>query len=303
MTVDKRNYFRALVSLYESSRSSLAKMYHLSEKDLGGKTLTPKVPKNFMTERGYEDSEIKRVSFAETIGGALLGMSQDLKGRELFVHEPEDYDIRTIPNREIVENNYVPDASLSGELWALEDVKLRRVGKIRVLKAKPNPKTYTYGDGIRAETYEWDYEWMQKPEFVQLTENDGDMDKIVKAAGEEWGDASDYFRKLSSKRIAFKLVDGDELLGFFSIVFDDDTTGSNKIAPWLEKMYTFPKHRSEGFGKMMQEKAEEVSKARGYGKMLLWTDLDGYYEKTGWKHETNWKGKKGVELKLYSKKI
>jgi GNAT superfamily N-acetyltransferase len=136
-----------------------------------------------------------------------------------------------------------------------------------------------------------------------LKETDKNMPEIIKAAEKEWGSASEYFKKLSDKRIAFKLVDGDKLIGFFSIIFDDDTTGSGKIVPWLEKMYTFPNYRKQGFGTMMQQKAEEVAKEKGYKEMLLWTDLEDYYEKNGWKYETTWNNEKGEKLKLYSKKL
>jgi len=297
------NYFKSIVYLYESTKTANFPFYHISEKDLTGEIFTPKVPKNYMTEKGYEDDKIKRVSFAETIDGALLGISQDIKGKTFYVHEPEDYNIKTLSNKEIVSKKYVPDAHLSKELWVLENVKLKKVGKIKVIKAKPNPETYTYGDNIKAQTYHWEYEWIEKLEFVELKETDKDMPEIIKAAEKEWGSASEYFKKLSSKRLALKLVDGDKLIGFFSVIFDDDTTGSGKTAPWLEKMYTFPNYRKQGFGTVMQQKAEEIAKEKGYNKMLLWTDIDGYYEKNGWTYETTWNNEKGEELKLYSKKL
>lgn len=156
------DYFKSIVYLYESMKPSKEHYYHLSERDLDNKVLTPKVPKNFMTEKGYEDDKIKRISFAETIDGALLGISQDLKGKEFFVHEPESYDIKTLSNKEVVSKKYVPDAHLSKELWVLEDVKLKKVGKIRVIKTKPKPETYTYGDNIKAETYNWEYKWIER---------------------------------------------------------------------------------------------------------------------------------------------
>jgi GNAT superfamily N-acetyltransferase len=298
-----KDYFKSIVYLYESTKIAKSPFYHISEENLIGKTLSPKVPENYMTKKGYEDNKIKRVSFSETIDGALLGISQDIKGKIFYVYEPENYNIKTLSNKEIVSKKYVPDAHLSKELWVLEDVKLKKVGKIKVIKAKPNPETYTYGDNIKAQIYYWEYEWIEKLEFVELKETDKNMPEIIKAAEKEWGSASEYFKKLSDKRIAFKLVDGDKLIGFFSIIFDDDTTGSGKIVPWLEKMYTFPNYRKQGFGTMMQQKAEEVAKEKGYKEMLLWTDLEDYYEKNGWKYETTWNNEKGEKLKLYSKKL
>jgi hypothetical protein len=147
--------------------TKVSKFYHLSEEDLDGQVFSPQIPKNFMTEQGYEDTTIKRVRFAETIDGALLGLSQNLKGKVLFVHEPETYDLKVMTNEEIVENNYVPDAELSKELWVLEDVKLKKVGKIKVLEAKEEPVNFTYGDNIKGETYYWNYEVIEGSEIKE----------------------------------------------------------------------------------------------------------------------------------------
>lgn len=143
------------INLYESKR-----FFHLSERDLNNVVLSPKVPKNYMTEKGYENNTIKRVSFAKTIDGALLGLSDDLSGKIFYVHEPVNYNVKIFTNKEILDNKYVPDAMFSKELWVLEDVKLKRIGRIRVVKPKSNPKVYTYGNGIEASAYEWEYEWL-----------------------------------------------------------------------------------------------------------------------------------------------
>jgi GNAT superfamily N-acetyltransferase/GTPase SAR1 family protein len=139
--------------------------------------------------------------------------------------------------------------------------------------------------------------------LVQLNKSDKHMPEIIKAASDEWGSASKYFTELSDRRIAFKLMDGENIVGFFSIVFDDDTTGEGNIVPWLEKMYTFSQYRKMGVGTIMQKEAEGIAKRKGYDKMFLWTDLNNYYEKTGWKFETDWTGEQGKKVNLYSKDL
>jgi hypothetical protein len=53
----------------------------------------------------------------------------------------------------------------------------------------------------------------------------------------------------------------------------------------------------------MQKEAEGIAKRKGYDKMFLWTDLNNYYEKTGWKFETDWTGEQGKKVNLYSKDL
>jgi hypothetical protein len=129
------------------------KLYHVSEHDLTGKTLTPRIPDNYMTKNNYEENKTPRISFATSVSGCLIGMSQNLKGKEFFVHEPEDYNV--IKTKSIT-NKDVPDSSLTGEVWVTTDVKLKAIYKIKVGEAIEKPLKYTFGK-TTAETYAWKF--------------------------------------------------------------------------------------------------------------------------------------------------
>jgi hypothetical protein len=132
-------------------------LYHLSEDDLDGTVLRPRIPDNYMTQNKYEDNTTKRASFSPTIDGALIGMSDDLKGKVFYIHEPVSYEqLKLIDNATIVKKKLVPDAHLTEEVWVLSPVKLQRTGMIRVIKAEDNPLKYRYGNK-QAETYRWIY--------------------------------------------------------------------------------------------------------------------------------------------------
>lgn len=131
------------------------RLYFISEKSMDGKTLTPRVARNFFTENGYEDPETKRVSFAPTIDQCLMGISANLKGKTFYVYSPDGkYDIYK------PDNIAVPDSIITDELWICEPVKVKMVEKIYV-KGSPPEKPglkFTYGNGKSAHLYEWDYE-------------------------------------------------------------------------------------------------------------------------------------------------
>lgn len=130
------------------------KMYFITKENMDGKTLTPRVPKNYFTENGYEDSQTKRVSFAPSINQCLMGLSQNVTGQRYYVYEPEsrkDLDIYQ-PNPRAV-----PDSVHTGELWVTSPVKLKRVGKIECTGDTGEPgKKFKYGDK-QAELYDWNY--------------------------------------------------------------------------------------------------------------------------------------------------
>lgn len=135
-------------------------MYFLSELNMNGKTLNPRIPDNFMTKNGYEDNHTKRVCFAPTIDKALMGISQNMVGKQLFVHIPA----KGINRAHIIKptKTQVPDADITGEIWLTEPVELKCVGKIRVDGDKGLPgHKYNYGSNT-AELYDWNWTWIEK---------------------------------------------------------------------------------------------------------------------------------------------
>ena len=53
-------------------------VFFISTEGLDGQTLIPRVPKNFLTERGYEDNVTKRVCLSTSIMGCLAAMSANI---------------------------------------------------------------------------------------------------------------------------------------------------------------------------------------------------------------------------------
>ena len=134
------------------------KIYFLSESNMDGKTLLPRIPSNYMTKNGYEESKTPRVCFSTSIDGSLMGLSQNLKGKELYVHIPESEVNIYKPSVK-----QVPDCKITGEVWVKDKVNIKCIGKIKVIKDKGLPgHRYMYGDGKSAELYDWDWKWEEK---------------------------------------------------------------------------------------------------------------------------------------------
>lgn len=139
------------------TESSNINLYHLSTNNLDSKILKPRIPDNFLVKNGYENSTIKRVCFATSIDKCLRAMSYNIKGIEFYVHIPDKkYNTYKPSVKE------VPDCKITGEIWIREPVKLKCIGKIKVIKDKGEPGLkYQYGDK-EAELYDWDYELVEK---------------------------------------------------------------------------------------------------------------------------------------------
>lgn len=159
----------------EASKINRKRLYHLSQSNLDKKTINPRVPSNYFTKNGYEDATTPRVCFSSSIDGCLRGLSENLTGKEFFVHIPDGkYDIFAPTKKE------VPDCKVTHEVWIKEPVKIKCVGKIKVIADKgEDGLPYTYGDGKKAELYDWEWNWIEKINEVSLEEAVAGIGTIV----------------------------------------------------------------------------------------------------------------------------
>jgi hypothetical protein len=131
-------------------------IFFISEKKIDkNTTLQPRVPDNYMTKNGYEDSTIKRISFAPSVDQCLMGMSYNCSNKLFYVYKPQNTTNVYKPNTKLV-----PDSDITGELWITEPTKLKMVGSVLCTgdSGKDGLK-YKYGNNT-AELYEWDYVWL-----------------------------------------------------------------------------------------------------------------------------------------------
>jgi len=148
-------------------------LYHLSREKYSdgweGHTLAPSVPSNFMTKNGCEDSETKRVCFSPTISQCLTAMSENLKGKTLYVYAAsKTANAVDTQNTNPGAPRYVPDCHITGEKWVLEPVKVYYVGTIKVEGSYGEGLPYNYGDNKTAELYYWKYSWVGGKNRVYL---------------------------------------------------------------------------------------------------------------------------------------
>lgn len=134
------------------------KLYFISESDIDGETLKPRVPKNYLTESGYEDNTTPRICFSDDPGKNLTALSQNVEGKTFYVYEPDETARQNLykPN-----SKAVPDQEITNEMWVTEPTTIHKVGRILCIGDDGNDgMKYTYGDGKTAELYGWNYVWL-----------------------------------------------------------------------------------------------------------------------------------------------
>lgn len=114
---------------------SVPKLYHISEKNLNGKILTPRVPNNEFIKWGVEDGKTKRVSFARSIGKCLTGLGRNVLGKVFYVFEPDISPDKLKSNIIYPTKDMVPDVHITHEVWVTCPVKLKYRMMIKVVSA------------------------------------------------------------------------------------------------------------------------------------------------------------------------
>lgn len=73
----------------------------------------------------------------------------------------------------------------------------------------------------------------------------------------------------------------EEVIGVVSI-WRNDLTARQDLYPWMATLIIKPEYRNKGVGKKLQEKCIEECRRLKYDNLYLITELENYYEKTGW---------------------
>ena len=132
-------------------------LFFVSDKDMNGEILVPRVPRNYLTENGHEDNSTPRVCFTPSVEQCLMSLGRNLYGEVLFVHKIPKTEQFNVWKPDVVA---VPDSIITDELWVRGNVRIMKVGAIRVTGHPDDmAANYTCGPDI-ATLYRWEYVWL-----------------------------------------------------------------------------------------------------------------------------------------------
>lgn len=145
------------IDQYQTESKSNNQIYFISDKNMDDEVLLPRIPDNYFTRHGYEDTKTKRVCFTPSIDKSLMALSNNITGKEFYVHIAiGDYKVYKPTVKQ------VPDSKITGELWVTKPVKVSCIGKIKVISDMGlSGHKFSYGDK-EAELYDWKWEWVEK---------------------------------------------------------------------------------------------------------------------------------------------
>ncbi len=148
-------------------------------------------------------------------------------------------------------------------------------------------------------------------EIYNLAEKKQYLDLVTKWLWEEWGKDKSYEyaqyqmrHNVREDRIPMTfiaLADGQPV-GSVSLWLNDLRCRQD-LSPWLASLFVVKEMRNKGVGQKLQERAELETKKLNYPQLYLFTQHEGYYEKSGWDFlELAPKIKEGY-TRIYKKKL
>jgi len=132
------------------------------------------------------------------------------------------------------------------------------------------------------------------------------FDTVLNWIYEEWGHNNREFwsgwikSSLSEHDIpqTYVVFYRSELVGTFSL-WRCDLQSRQDLFPWLGGIVVEKKWRGQGIGLFIQNEAKKVLKNLGYRKAYLFTEMTGYYEKTGWLYIETGFDERNEAVRLY----
>lgn len=262
----------------ESVNSQLLNLFFISsEEDLHETEMTPRIPKNYMTENGYEDNKTPRISFSTSIDGCLMGLGKNVSNQVFYVYQPVGkYKVIT-PTID-----QVPDVKITKERWICEPVKLVRVGKIRAIDENgPHDDgiPYTYGKNgeHEAKLYHWGWKWIKQFEYdLNESATFSQVKRIVNNIPKEehhWFYHGDEFK--DSPYVKYRDVmylkngRGKTIGGFIDVYSFDSDPDTGIVVIALE-----PGARGTGLATKLVQKALKKLPSLGIKKVIWRADVD-----------------------------
>ena len=96
------------------------------------------------------------------------------------------------------------------------------------------------------------------------------------------------------------LIDENKIIGTYALLVNDIISRQD-LMPWLACLYVEEAYRNKGHAAALLQHGLEEAKRMGYERLYLSTDIEGFYEKKGWKFFDEAYGVGGNEFRVYMK--
>ncbi|MEW5920047.1 MAG: GNAT family N-acetyltransferase [Bacillota bacterium] len=146
--------------------------------------------------------------------------------------------------------------------------------------------------------------------IIELTAGSPYLDEAVKMIWTQWGDEHNF--NFFQDMVLYSCSPGTTLPKFYICLQNEDIVGTcallrydlvsrQDLSPWLACLYVVPGERVRGIGTALQEHVVREAKRKGFDRIFLCTELEGYYERSNWRQIGRGYLYTGQAVKIYEK--
>ena len=198
-------------------------------------------------------------------------------------------------------------ATVTGKDWKIKSLQDKYFDYFTTyLKKKINNNTYSSNHDILDNILEKKITYQNMNLMVKNIAKDKKyFNEVLDLVYKEWGNNNfDFWHSWMNNSMfendipmTFLVFCDNEFVGTFSL-WRCDLQSRQDLFPWLGGIVVKEDWRRKGIGLFMQMKAKEILKILGYRRAYLFTEMTGYYEKTGWCFLDNGKDALNVIIKF-----
>lgn len=130
-------------------------------------------------------------------------------------------------------------------------------------------------------------------EIYELGERRGLFEEAVEFFWKQWGNQENYLfyqdcmlHSCDSKSDVprfYIAIQNNSIVGSYALL-RNDLISRQDLSPWLACLFVVPELRGNALGSVLLRHAVTEGQKKGFEKLYLCTDLEGYYEKYGWSY-------------------
>lgn len=147
-------------------------------------------------------------------------------------------------------------------------------------------------------------------EIIELRDRNALFGEAIQVFWEVWGNEDNFkfyedcmihsAAALSDLPRFYAVVENEKIIGTYALL-RNDINSRQDLCPWLACLFVDKEHRGKEIGSLLLNHGLKQAAIKGYKKLYLTSDLEGYYEKYGWKNNGIAYGVSGGYLKIYEK--